>query len=424
MLNLFNSFGNSQSSFFGSMSVSDYASIRNGSYNKLLKAYYAKDSSVGSSSQSTSSTRKSGEKNYWDYNEKIKNPPKKKYNYWNYNEKIKGESATPGEKFVDIKNAAANLQSATNSMGKSGEISYDAVSSFVSKYNELNTAAKNSGSVAINSSLRSIADYTKSNADALAEIGITMDKDGVLKINKDTFQSASTDKVDALFKGSNSYGAKVGSRAAAIQSNARYEASKYGIKDTASSSSFSSSSSSSSSSTGSVTSKPTTSNGQLSTVRSNASALSETTDSLVKGTVFKTDDEGKYDNVAIYNAVNDFVKKYNSTVESAGKSNVFAIKNVALASMTDAAKANSSKLEEIGIKIDAKNKTLSIDEEKLKAADPEKIKKLFAGDFGKKVSDRAAAISSHANYEINKGGMYNSNGGYNASSKSGFEVIG
>ena len=182
MLNLFNSFGNSQSSFFGSMSVSDYASIRNGSYNKLLKAYYAKDSSVGSSSQSTSSTRKSGEKNYWDYNEKIKNPPKKKYNYWNYNEKIKGESATPGEKFVDIKNAAANLQSATNSMGKSGEISYDAVSSFVSKYNELNTAAKNSGSVAINSSLRSIADYTKSNADALAEIGITMDKDGVLKI--------------------------------------------------------------------------------------------------------------------------------------------------------------------------------------------------------------------------------------------------
>ena len=61
MLNLFNSFGNNQSSFFGSMNFSDYASIRNGSYNKLLKAYYSKDSSVGSSSES-SSTRKSGEK--------------------------------------------------------------------------------------------------------------------------------------------------------------------------------------------------------------------------------------------------------------------------------------------------------------------------------------------------------------------------
>lgn len=420
MFNLFNSSGNNQYNFFSSMNFADYASIRNGSYNKLVKAYYAKTDS-GSSSSSTSGTKKTGDKQYWDYNEKIKNAPKKEYNYWNYNEKIKGEKA-PGEKYVDIQNAAANVKSATSSMEKSGEISYEAVSSYVSRYNDLVNAAKNSGSVAINSSMRSITDYTKSNAQALAEIGITIDDKGALKIDKDTFQSASTDRVDALFKGSNSYGAKVGSRAAAIQSNAKYEAKKYGITDTGTTSGTTSSGSSSS--TGNVTGNSTVSSGQLSVVRSNASNLAETVSKLSSGSnsIYKTDDEGKYDNDAIYSAVSDFVKQYNATVESAGKSNVSAIKYAALASMTDSTKANSSKLAEIGISIDAKTKTLTLDKEQLKAAGPEKVKDLFTGDYGNKISDRASAISYHANYEINKGGMYSNSGTYNYNSKSAFDA--
>ena len=420
MFNLFNSVGNSQNNFFSSMNFADYASIRNGSYNKLVKAYYAKTDSGSSSSSTTAGSKKTGDKKYWDYNEKIKNPPKKDYHYWNYNEKIKGEKA-PGEKFVDIKNAAANVRSATTSMEKSGEITYDAVSSYVSRYNDLVTATKNSGSVAINSSMRSISDYTKSNAQALAEIGITIDDKGALKIDKDTFQSASSDRVDALFKGSNSYGAKVGSRASAIQSNAKYEAGKYGITDTSSTSGTTSSGSSSS--TGSVTEKPAAVSGQLSVVRSNASSLAETAGKLSSGTnsIYKTDDKGNYDTDAIYNAVSNFVKQYNATVESAGKSNVSAIKYAALASMTDSTKANSSKLAEIGITIDA-GKTLTLDKDQLKAAGAEKVKDLFTGGYGDKINDRASAISYHANYEINKGGMYSSTGNYNYSSKSAFDI--
>ena len=421
MFNLFNSVGNNQNNFFSSMNFADYASIRNGSYNKLVKAYYAKTDSGSSSNSASTGTNRTSDKKYWDYNEKIKNPPKKEYHYWNYNEKIKGEKA-PGEKFVDIKNAASNVKSATSSMEKSGEISYDAVSSYVSRYNDLVNATKNSGSVVINSSMRSISDYTKSNADALAEIGITIDDKGTLKINKETFQAASSDSVDALFKGTNSYGTKVGSRAAAIQSNAKYEASKYGITDTSSTSGTTSSSSSSSSS--SVTEKPAATSGQLSVVRSNASSLAETAGKLSSGTnsIFKTDDEGNYDTDAIYNAVSDFVKQYNATVESAGKSNVAAIKYAALASMTDSTKANSSKLAEIGIKIDSSKKTLTLDKEQLKAAGPEKVKDLFAGGYGNKINDRASAISYHANYEINKGGMYSSTGSYNYNSKSAFDA--
>ncbi len=423
MLNLFNSIGNNQNSFFGGMNFADYASIRNGSYNKLLRAYYSKNGNENSSGHATPATKRTGDKEYWDYNEKIKNPPKKNYNYWNYNEKIKGQSS-PGEKFVDIQNAAANVESATTSMGKSGEINYDAVSSYVSRYNDLVTAAKNSGSVAIDSSMRSIADYTQSHAQALAEIGITIDDKGALKINKDTFQAADTDKVDALFKGSSSYGAKVGSRASSIYSSARYEAGKYGIKNTGTTGGTTSTGSSSS--TGSTTSKPSTSSGQLSVVRSNASDLSATADRLVKGSssIFKTDEEGRYDTDAIYSAVSDFVKQYNATVESAGKSSVYTIKNVALASMTDSTKANSSRLAEIGITIDAQKKTLTLNKEQFMAADPEKVKRLFTGDYGKKISDRAAAISSHANYEINKGGMYNSTGSYSYSNTGGFNVAG
>ena len=61
MFNFFNSAGNSQNSFFSGLNFADYASIRNGSYNKLMKAYYAKNDSSGSSS---AGTRKAGEKNY------------------------------------------------------------------------------------------------------------------------------------------------------------------------------------------------------------------------------------------------------------------------------------------------------------------------------------------------------------------------
>ena len=115
MFNLFNSVGNNQNNFFSSMNFADYASIRNGSYNKLVKAYYAKTDSGSSSNSASTGTNRTSDKKYWDYNEKIKNPPKKDYHYWNYNEKIKGEKA-PGEKFVDIKNAASNVKSPTSSM--------------------------------------------------------------------------------------------------------------------------------------------------------------------------------------------------------------------------------------------------------------------------------------------------------------------
>lgn len=425
MFNFFNSAGNSQNSFFSGLNFADYASIRNGSYNKLMKAYYAKNDSSGSSGSSSAGTRKAGEKNYWDYNEKIKNAPKKEYNYWNYNEKIKGESS-PGKKFADIANAASSVKSSTDAMEKAGEITYEAVSGYVNKYNELVQAAKNSSNAAINSSMRSISDYTKSNEKALAAIGITMDDKGALKIDKNTFQSASSESVDALFKGSNSYGAKVGSRAAAILSTAKYQAGKYGITDTASAGSTSSGSSSTgSTSTGSTTQTPSASSGQLSVIRSDSSRLAETAGRLSSGTgaLYKTDDEGRYDTDAVYDAVSSFVKQYNATVESAGKSNVAAIKYASLASMTDSTKANRSKLAEIGITIDSGSKTLTLDKEKLKEAGVEKVKELFTGGYGKTVNDRALAISSHANHEINKGGMYSSSGTYNYNVKSAFSAF-
>ncbi len=415
MFNFFNSAGNSQNSFFSGLNFADYASIRNGSYNKLMKAYYAKNDSSGSSGSSSAGTRKAGEKNYWDYNEKIKNAPKKEYNYWNYNEKIKGESS-PGKKFADIANAASSVKSSADAMEKAGEITYEAVSGYVNKYNELVQAAKNSSNAAINSSMRSISDYTKSNEKALAAIGITMDGKGGLKIDKNTFQSASSESVDALFKGSNSYGAKVGSRAAAILSTAKYQAGKYGITDTASAGSTSA---------GSTTQTPSASGGQLSVIRSDSSRLAETAGRLASGSgaLYKTDDEGNYDTDAVYDAVSSFVKQYNATVESAGKSNVAAIKYASLASMTDSTKANRSKLAAIGITIDSGSKTLTLDKEKLKEAGVEKVKELFTGGYGKTVNDRASAISSHANHEINKGGMYSSSGIYNYNVKSAFSAF-
>ena len=227
MFNFFNSAGNSQNSFFSGLNFADYASIRNGSYNKLMKAYYAKNDSSGSSGSSSAGTRKAGEKNYWDYNEKIKNAPKKEYNYWNYNEKIKGESS-PGKKFADIANAASSVKSSADAMEKAGEITYEAVSGYVNKYNELVQAAKNSSNAAINSSMRSISDYTKSNEKALAAIGITIDSGSkTLTLDKEKLKEAGVEKVKELFTGG--YGKTVNDRASAISSHANHEINKGGM---------------------------------------------------------------------------------------------------------------------------------------------------------------------------------------------------
>ena len=82
-------------------------------------------------------------------------------------------------------------------------------------------------------------------------------------------------------------------------------------------------------------------------------------------------------------------------------------------SMTKTTLANKNLLSDVGINITEGNK-LSIDEEKFKKADMNKIKTLFNGNnsYADRVSSQAAEISKQVSNDSLKNGFYNNKGNY------------
>lgn len=142
---------------------------------------------------------------------------------------------------------------------------------------------------------------------------------------------------------------------------------------------------------------------------SSAKSLKEAANALMdkklweKKTITKKDEETgeetkveDYDWDAITKAVKDFTDAYNKVLEDAGDSNNKGILRNA-AWMVQMAEKNSKLLSKVGIKIGEGNK-LSVDEEKLKAADMSTLKSVFTGSlsFADKVAQRSAGISRAA----------------------------
>ncbi len=183
--------------------LGNYSSIRNGSYGKLLKAYYAQQS--GSS--------KSGSK--------LSEDSKKAYSL------VKNNAS-------DLKKAATELESdslykkgeyeVTNKDGSktTAEYDYDTIykklSNFVDSYNSLLGAAASESAPATNNlALRMVA-TSATNVFMLEDIGVTADNDGKLSIDRDKFNQADVSKFKSLFQGSGSYGDMTSSRASMMES--------------------------------------------------------------------------------------------------------------------------------------------------------------------------------------------------------------
>lgn len=166
---------------------------------------------------------------------------------------------------------------------------------------------------------------------------------------------------------------------------------------------------------------------KLTEVTSNAASLAESAEKLIErgsDSLFRkkemtvenedgtTDTVEGYDVDAIYNAVNDFAKKYNtflSSMSNSGSEKVTGEVN----DLTSLVEDYESSLNNIGITIDKDNK-LSVSEETFKASDMNDVKKLFNGNtsFTYVVSTKASVIGSTANSEANVMKNYNSSGSY------------
>lgn len=119
-----------------------------------------------------------------------------------------------------------------------------------------------------------------------------------------------------------------------------------------------------------------------------------------------------YDKNAIYKGVSEFVKDYNALIDSSGKSNNNSILRQTL-SITNAAKAYSRTLADIGITIGSDNK-LTIDEKAFKASSMSTAKSVFndSGSFGYQVSSKASQINFYADKDAEKANTYNKKGGF------------
>lgn len=200
-----NSSANSSSNLFSSINLSDYNSIKTGSYGKLLKAYYKKETT---DTKDTSADK---------------------------TDKTKTET-TQAKEWKDIQTDATALQDSAAALMQKGSRSvfkdedmekiYSAVSDFVKDYNTLVEKGYDSSSSSVIKATKGMTDLAKSYENELKEMGITIDKDHRLSVDKDAFMSTDVDQVKDLFHGQNSFSYLVSMRAVSIENTAYSESNK------------------------------------------------------------------------------------------------------------------------------------------------------------------------------------------------------
>ncbi len=183
--------------------LTDYSLVKSGNYGKLMKAYYSENASE-EVSKIASATDKTASDTVKAYNQ---------------------VSADAGA-LQDSVTAIADLEDDATE----DEI-YSAVSSYVKNYNSLLSSAEDTTSTSISGRITSIKGYTSENTKDLASVGITVNSDGTLSLDKDTLASASKDTLDTLFAGTGGYGYSVSVSAAMAASNANYEAARTSLYD-------------------------------------------------------------------------------------------------------------------------------------------------------------------------------------------------
>lgn len=211
---LFGSLNNNSSSQMTSM-LSDYASIKSGSYGKLLNTYYGKNSA-----HSTTSADKNDKK-----------------------DEVKIKNSTSSSLLKEAKTAANDLKSSISKLTKTGEDSifakkeikgedgktttdydkdaiYKAVSDYVKNYNATIDATNQSGSTTVTNAGKNMTSLTGAMSRSLSKIGITMGVDSKLSINEDDFKKADMNSVKTLFNGNSSYANNIGTSASMVENSA------------------------------------------------------------------------------------------------------------------------------------------------------------------------------------------------------------
>lgn len=218
---LFSSLGSSKSTGSGlfGINLSEYASIRSGSYGKLMRSYFSMDSTKGTSKSDDST------KNTIEDLATTTSTSKD-------STKTLAAIESDAKELTDSAKALytrSNNKVFTKDSGGSYDTDkiYKAVKRFADDYNSMLDTAGKSSTNRISRSVSSMKNETSYNEKPLKEIGITVDeKTGKLSVDETTFRSADTEKIKNLFNGTGSYAYSVATKAAMTESYAKSEAAK------------------------------------------------------------------------------------------------------------------------------------------------------------------------------------------------------
>ena len=357
--------------------LSDYASIKNGSYAKLMKTYYGT-----AQSSSAAASKKSSSGNILDKILDEKKNPK-------VSKEAQEANANLTTGLSSLKSSVAALQKdGTYTDTANGKSAADkvvsAMKAFVSDYNNVVSAAKNSTLANKTAYVANMMNSTATNADKLAEIGVSINGNGTLELNEAKLKEAGVSKVQDLFSSDNimSYGSMIASRlrfaGAAASTNTADN------KDT-----------------------ETTAASGAAGVKADGRALAG--DALYE-MVKDKDGSEKYDVDKIFATAKSFVNNYNKMFDTAESSyNSGVLSN--LSRIKERTARSASALEQFGISVDNKGR-MKIDEDIFKKADMSSVQALFK-DYGSSIATNASLVDYYMTTQANAANGYTSDGTYN-----------
>lgn len=391
---LFPSLGSGAASVAGSNWLSDYAALKNGSYGKLMKAYYATDQDSGSKVSSS----RSGTKNILKKLEEEKRNPKVSKDVQTANSNL-----TAG--LSSLKGSLSTLQNnATYTDTENGKSAADkvttAVKAFVTDYNNVVTASKGSTLTGKTAYVANMMSSTAANSDKLAEIGVRLNANGTLSVDEDRLKTADVGKVQELFSSQDimSYGSRLASRV-------QYAGTTTGTNSTAKTDKTDST----------ETGKPAV---------SGAAGLKADSRALASDELFQKvkDKEGNesYEVDKIFATAKSFVNNYNRMFDKAESSpNSGVVAN--LTAIREKTAKNADVLKQFGINVDTKGR-MKIDEDTFKKADMSKVQDFFK-DYGSSIATNASLVDYYMNTQANAGSGYTAAGAYNVLGGSGYTGI-
>lgn len=357
--------------------LSDYASIKNGSYAKLMKTYYGT-----AQSSSAAASKKSSSGNILDKILDEKKNPK-------VSKEAQEANANLTTGLSSLKSSVAALQKdGTYTDTANGKSAADkvvsAMKAFVSDYNNVVSAAKNSTLANKTAYVANMMNSTATNADKLAEIGVSINGNGTLELNEAKLKEAGVSKVQDLFSSDNimSYGSMIASRlrfaGAAASTNTADN------KDT-----------------------ETTAASGAAGVKADGRALAG--DALYE-MVKDKDGSEKYDVDKIFATAKSFVNNYNKMFDTAESSyNSGVLSN--LSRIKERTARSASALEQFGISVDNKGR-MKIDEDIFKKADMSSVQAFFK-DYGSSIATNASLVDYYMTTQANAANGYTSDGTYN-----------